>query len=381
MQRISVKKTIVMILVILLLSLSLCLGTCKVVSIRYIELGIPSSFNYSNGISARCPWDLIIWEDKLFVGSGDYDVNAGPIDIWYYDISQKAWMNSGTVPDEEINRFVVMDDFLIAPGIDPQEDCTLGNLYYFKNDSWSIVRNIPGGMHCFDVVNYNGNIFVGLGVEPGKYPIAVSLDNGKSFTPVVMKKNGVSVDTSRSNNVRVYDLFVFNETLYAIFLYGDTEITYDLYKYYKGEFVFDNELYNKIHQVKYNNYIIGGKAEFKGNMYFTTGYLYVTNDMTNFTRIDFPNEKTVYDICIYKNNLYVLCGERLSNGRCEVSIWKNHNNDAAKFEEFFRFVYDISPLSMACNQEGFYIGMGERSSINDKNGMILYIKYSMKKEN
>ena len=96
---------------------------------------------------------------------------------------------------------------------------------------------------------------------------------------------------------------VIYNCLYAIFLYGDTEITYDLYKYYNGEFVFDNELYNKIHQVKYNNYIIGGKAEFKGNMYFTTGYLYVTNDMTNFTRIDFPNEKTVYDICIYKNKV------------------------------------------------------------------------------
>ena len=371
-----VKKTVAVALIIFLVSLTSCAYFRASIPIEYTELGVASPSVNSEGEFAGIPWDLIVWDDKLFIGGGDYDTNAGPVDIWCYDIQKDVWINSGTVPDEEINRFVIMDDCLVSPGVDPKDDWSLGNFYYFENGSWTTVRNIPGGIHCFDIVEYNDNIFVGLGVKSGNSPVAVSSDGGGTFTSVQMKKNGVTVNTSGSNTVRVYDLFIFQDTLYAAFLYGDTEKTYDLYRYNDGVFVFDNEWNNKIHQIKYNHYIIGGKAEFNGSMYFTTGYLYTTGDMANFTRIAFPNDKTVYDIFTDKTSLYVLCGEKIKDGRYEVSVWENDGGDATNFKKLFSFIYDVAPLSMTYDNGTFFIGMGEYTSNNDKNGMILRIDFS-----
>jgi len=353
----------------------------KVGAVEYTELGIPNSQRYQTGIAARCPWEITVWDGKLFIGAGDYDKNAGPVDIWYYDLQEGVWVNSGEVPDEEVNRFTVIDGCLVAPGIDPKENGSLGNFYRFENDAWTTVKSIPGGLHCFDMIEYDGKIFSGIGVESGQYPIAVSTDKGNSFSYVEMYKNNALIDTSGSKNVRVYDLFVFNDTLYGAFLFGDTDITYDLYRYENGVFVFDNQWYNKIHQVNYNNYIIGGKAEYKGNMYFTTGYLYATDDMANFTRVAFPRKQTVYDICVDENGLNALCAEKLSDGKYEISVWKNSSEKLTEFDELFSFIYDIPALSIACANGDFYIGMGERGSVNDKNGMILYIDFTAQKDN
>ena len=115
--------------VIAIVNLTSCSGTKTIDSIVYTELGIPTSERYSEGVTARSPWDMATYENKLYIGSGDYDTNAGPVDMWCYDIDKKTWSNSGTVPEEEIDRFCVIDNKLVVPGIDPQEDWSLGNYY------------------------------------------------------------------------------------------------------------------------------------------------------------------------------------------------------------------------------------------------------------
>ena len=376
------KRFICVLLVIMFLTaVSGCSVYTPIDDTTYIELGIPTSSRYSNGIRARCPWDMIIWNENLYVGSGDYDSNAGPVDIWCYDKKENAWKNTGTVLEEEISRFCIVGDTLVTPGIDPTEDWTYGNYYKFDGDTWIKVRSISGGMHNFDMVEYNGNIFCALGVASGEYPMVCSSDNGETFAPIKMYKDGALLDTSGSQKVRVYDLFVFNNALYATFMCGDTEITYDLYRYENETFVYDNQWYQKIHQVKYTNNIIGGKAEFNGNMFFTTGYLYATADMANFTRINFPNAQTVYDISVYKNTLYALCGEQKEDGKYVVSVWKNDNEEVTDFQELFNFTYDIPPLSIACYNEGFYLGMGDYNSTHEKNGMILSVDYKQASKN
>lgn len=343
--------------------------------IAYTELGIPSSSRYASGSEALRPGDMIIWEEKLYVGGGDYDFNAGPVDIWVYDGTTCEWTNSGTVSDEEINRFCVVNGSLIAPGIDPIEDWSYGNYYKLTDNEWVKYRNIPGGLHNFDMVAYNGMIFCGLGVSPGEFPIACSADGGNTFSSVEMYKDGELIDTTERERVRVYDLFVLKNTLYAAFSYGETEITYDLYRYENGAFVFDNQWLKKMYGVNYTNCLIGGKAEFKGQMFFTTGYLYSTADMAKLTRINFPGNQIVYDISVYNNALYVLCGEKKENGEYTVSVWKNVSGVAIDFFELFNFTYEAPPLSMACYDEGFYIGMGDARSVNEKNGMILQINF------
>ena len=107
-------------------------------------------------------------------------------------------------------------------------------------------------------------------------------------------------------------------------------------------------------------------------MYFTTGHLYATNDMENFTRVVFPSKQTVYDVFADENGLYALCGEKQSDGKYEISVWSNVGREVTEFDELFSFAYDIPPLSIACVDSDFYIGMGSRL-VSDKNGMIIYI--------
>ena len=122
------KRFICVLLIITLLpALSACYVHTPINDAAYTELGIPTASHYPEGTRARCPWDIIVWNENLYIGSGDYDSNAGPIDIWCYDKKENAWKNTGTVPDEEVYRFCIVNDTLIVPGIDPTEDWTYGN--------------------------------------------------------------------------------------------------------------------------------------------------------------------------------------------------------------------------------------------------------------
>ena len=357
-------------------NLASCSTQQTVDSISYIELGIPTAQRYTEGVSARSPWDMAIFDDKLYIGSGDYDANSGPVDMWCYDLDSETWINSGTLLEEEIDRFCFIDNRLVVPGTDPQEDWSFGNYYVLDNGKWVKYRNIPGGLHTFDIVEFDNMIFAGLGVSSGSYPIVCSADSGKTFNTVPFQKDGKNIQTSDSQKVRVYDLFLFKNTLYATFMYGDSEITYDLYKYEDGVFTYDNQWYGKIHQIKFTNNIISGKAEFGDNMFFTTGYLYATNDMRNFTRITFPDSQTVYDICKDGKYLYALCGNKLEDGKYNVSVYRNDGKSVTNFFEIFNFVYEVPPLSITCKDECFFIGMGNTAATHDKNGMILFIEYS-----
>ena len=371
------KRILILFLIAVFIAILICSARFPIKNIAYTELGIPTDMQYNEGIRARCPWDMIVWDEKLYVGNGDYGANAGPVDIWCYDKKEGVWENGGTTSEEEINRFCVVENSPVVPGIDPTEDWTHGNYYKLEGDTWTKYRNIPGGIHNFDMVEFQGKIFCGLGVLAGEYPVVCSSDHGETFVPLLMYKNGSPLDTSGSGRVRTYDLFVFDNSLYATFMYGDTDITYDLYRYENGSLVYDNTWYQKIYQIKFANSIISAKAEFDGRMFFTTGHLYATDDMANFTRVIFPHAETVYDICVYDQKLYALCGEKTADGRYTVSVWENRGGEVSDFRLLFDFKYDVPPLSFACHSGGFFIGLGDFHAVHPKNGMILSVDYKV----
>ena len=365
------KKLLCIFLLLLSISaLSACLS-----DISYKELGIPAKERYPAGVLARLPWDMTVWDGMLYIGGGDYDANMGPVDIWCYDIDEGVWNNSGTVEDEEINRFCVINGTLTVPGIDPKEDWDTGNFYTLTDGTWTKHRNIPGGVHNFDMIEHDGMIFCGLGVASGEYPIACSYDGGKSFEQVKMYRNGKPIDTSDREYVRVYDLFELNGELFAAFLYSGDEISYDLYRYEDGVFVYDNDWYSKIDRRILSHSIIAEKLSYNGKIYFTTGYLYATSDMNVLERIPFSDGQTVYDITVYDSSLYALTAKENEDGGFTISVWESRNGKASTFTELFCFTYDVPPVSFAIASNVFYIGMGGYGAENDKNGMILEIKY------
>lgn len=368
------------------LSLALCLLLpCLLVScgspkgpIEYTEIGAPQAERYTENMNARCPWDMIVYDGSLYVGGGDYDANAGPADIWRYDAKTGEWSLDGTVPDEEVSRFYVMNDgTLSAPGIDPRDDWTFGNYYVQGTDGWETVRTIPNAKHVFDIAEHGGAIYAGLGAEAGRSAIARSTDGGQTFEPIGLYKDGQEVDTADMKWNRVYDLFTLGDGLYAaLFLYDGEAVTYDLYRLEGDAFVFDNQWYGKVSQVRYIGNIVGGKAQHRDRLYFTTGYLYVTTDMSDCKKIVFGEGEVVYDLCVVDDVLYALSAVEQEDGTYRVSVRRNRGGEVDEFTECFYFSYEIPPLSLAAGEDQFYIGMGTiLGGSSEKNGTILCVEY------
>ena len=238
-------------------------------------------------ISARVPWDLKLYNNCLYVGAGDYDKNISPGRAKRYNISSGNWEECGDIPDEQINRFVLLNNSLVIPGTDPTGDWSLGNYYILNNNSFQTVRKIPGGLHCFDLVTYKDKIFAGLGVLNGSFPACVSEDGGNSFKSIdFYKKDGMLLLTQQNTDIRVYDLVVLGDSLYAVLtIDGNTSI----YKYSENGFTYYNNWDNKIIYTKYTYVPILEKRVIEDTLYFTTGKLYKTDDMKNLSVIEFDD--------------------------------------------------------------------------------------------
>lgn len=354
------------------------LSSCeeKSVQIDYTELGIPTESSFATGSNASCPWDIAHYDGKLFVGSGDYDKNAGPINIFYYDYKDCKWKSSGTIADEEVSRFRIIDGYLTAPGIDPKGEWEFGNFYKYNPESerFSEIRSIPGGIHVFDMAEWNGKIFAGLGVNFGEYPVAISYDGGKSFEQVLFYKDGVPLDTSIFTNYsRVYNIIVYKNEIYAAYRYniGDKGI-HEFYKYDGEKFVYYSDFMGKLEYLKIGYNPIHSRAEYKDTLYLATGTLYTTTDLINYEKIELANTTYVTDLYESENTLYALGYLENEDGTFRISV---HKNTGKGFIEILNFKYSLPSMSFAYSDDNFYFGMGKIDSGNDKNGMILSVKY------
>ena len=361
---------------LLLFALLLSLPSCGDREKEYVELGIPSSARYETGEMAACPWDLFVYNGILYVGAGDYDKNAGPITVWGYDTNTEKWVDTGTLADEEVAKFLLIGDTLTVPGTDPQGDWSHGNYYQLKDGKWETSENVPDGIHMFDIVEYAGALFAGLGVVPGSSPIVRSLDGGKSFSPVPLKRDGADLDTSAYQEVvRVYDFFLCDGELYALFV-NDAEPTFcfDLFRYAGDAFVYVSDMRAQVSYLKTSHRLINAKVTFKDKLFFTTGYLYTTENMKEIICLEPPHSKVVCDLLVDGDRLYVLSAETTEEGEgYRISVSSTKTGDPDDFKEEFYFYYSAPPLSFAKDGKTFYFGMGSMYEENASNGMILKV--------
>ena len=361
---------------ILLLLFSSCSFHTVISDIPFTELGIPSEETYPTGIRARTPWDMIVWDGALYVGGGDFDANSGPLPIYRLDLETNEWTASDLLPEEEFNRFCVLGDELTVPGIDPKEGWELGNYYVLTDGVWEQKRVLPNGVHCFDMVEYDGRIYAGLGVPDTESPIVVSEDGGETFVSVEMQKDGERVDTTGLDTVRVYDLFTLGDRLYASFLYGNgSPYAYELYRYENGVFVFDNDWNGKVKRRAISYRMICEKVEYNDRLYLATGNLYATSDLDEMTVVTFPYSAAVFDLAVDGGRLYALCARRQDDGNVRISVWRKSGTGVANFIQLFNFEYPIAPISFAVKDGVFYIGMSDTANENELNGIILKIIY------
>ena len=369
-----------------LLCLILCLSLLSCASeppetvngIAFSVLGNPAQAAFPEDGVARCPWDMILYGDTLYLGSGDYDKNAGPVPVFSYDTKKGVWHTGEMLPEEEINRFISLDGTLSFTGVDPKEDWSFGNYYTLEDGVWVKNRTLPDGIHNFDLVSYGGMLFAALGVAAGKYPVVCSRDGGEHFEEIVFERDGAPVDTSVYQTIRTHDLILFEDTLYALFTYGDGKLSHDLYRYdgENGIFLFDNEWGSKLTRIKFNHMQITAKESVNDALYLATGRLYATTDMQALTDITPEGVRLACDLYRDGRDLYALCASKdEESGRFKTSVYKLWDGDTPFFTELFNFLYDVPPISLAVCDDLFYIGMGNTVTASDKNGNVLLVEY------
>lgn len=132
---------------------------------------------------------LQLVKNKLYIGYGDYGINTGPTDIISMDVRTGRLDHEFTVDDEAIMRFCLVDSLLMVPGADAMEDWTLGNFYVQEKTGWKKYRNIPKGLHIFDITSFKGKWFLSSGSainfdeqnQPAMGCVYSSADQGKSW--------------------------------------------------------------------------------------------------------------------------------------------------------------------------------------------------------
>ena len=349
-------------------------------------MGIPLEETYFSGICARSAWDVEVYDNKLFVGSGDYDQNLGPVSMCFYDFSTGSWELEDILNDEQIGRFYIFDNVLYAPGLDPRVSWETGNYYSYKSggDGWETHTVLPNGVHNFDLIKFNGKLFAGLGVEEGSSPVVMSED-GENWVSTPLYKDGALRETYNATFIRVYDFFVLNDTLYAYFSLSGTDVksAWEIYRFDGEKFVYHSDLptsglsWNKHTYVHFYD-----KVEFKGCQYFSTGNLYKTTDMVTAELMDMGENTEVTGLRIIGKELYALCSTPVESedGRTTFHISVRKSRDGKTFNEVFYFDYDVRAMSFTYSNGTFYLGMGfgttKTGELYDKNGMVLSVEYA-----
>ena len=342
--------------------------------VQATDMGCPFVDCYSNSL-AKTPWDMIIFDNQLFVGSGNYNQNCGPAQIACYDLATNE-LKLSSVPDEEINKFAIINETLIAPGIDPMQDWAYGNYYIFQNNSWKTVRSIPYGIHTFQIIEFDNKLFAALGTEIGHFPISVSENNGKSFVEVKVTKNNCPSPTLDSFNDRIYNMFVIDSKLFAVKFSGGA---YEVFMFNDGQFdyitqwIYDIVIPNTDPFVNKSGFI--ASITYNNTYYFSTGYLFKTQGVKNIKHIAFNDNKYIIDL--YENNghLFALAIKENSNKSYTSAIYKINDNST---ELLFEVTESNYAISFAVNNENFYLGFGYCDANVDRTGKI--IKYTYKGE-
>lgn len=353
----------------------------------YTEMGIPLELTYRSGGVERCAWDVEMYNNRLYVGSGDYDRNCGPVNVWYYDFEKKSWEIDGFLKDEQIGRFRVIDNKLYVPGFDPRSSWERGTYYVLDGENWQTYESLTNAAHNFDIIKHDGKLFAGLGSVSGGSPILVTTDE-TAWEPVALYKDGAEVNTENYTYVRVYDFFTLNGELYAYFRLGGNGLPsfYDIYRYDGEKFVFHSDLASKLTYNRRNTYThFQQNVEYKGYQYFTTGNFYRSADMITPEPLTLDGDAEVNDLRVIGKKLYALCSEEYVTDEGDVAFYNSLRvtKDGQNYTEVFRFSYPVRALSFTYQSGTVFLGMGfgtkaaKDFSYYDENGMILAINQKL----
>ena len=337
------------------------------------DLGIPAAESYTDKQRlSSSVWDMAVDDGVLYIGAGDFGANTGPTPIWAYDTETGTWSVSTTVEDEAVNRFSMVGDTLMAPGIDSTvTSWEYGNYHTLSNGAWNSFQKLPGAVHNFDVTLFDDRYFFALGTGDGKSsPVLVSTDGQEDFQPVPFYKDEASLLDGSYSHTRVYDLFPAGDTLYCLlYCYADGKIVERMYcRYEEGAFCYISDA--EFTPTPWKQIPVMGKACVENTQYFTTGTLYKTEEFLTVTPVELPDGGTVTDLYTYQPGerqlLYALSNVKNEDDTYTATVYLMEETPTA----VAAYTATVPALSFVRDGSHFYLGFGGSEELPDTGRVV-----------
>jgi hypothetical protein len=352
---------------------------------RVERVGNPLAGRWSRGpkVYARNIWDLQVFDGRLYIGCGNSSntgpvPNAGPVPVWSFDPQTRRFVCETVLREEQIDKFCVIDRKLYIPGHDPAwpDSWEWGNFYRLEEKGWKKYRNIPGGLHAYDICRFNNKLFAALGTEEGG-KVAISTDNGETW------KN------ANAGDCRIYALFQLNGEWYAAGeFFSDTlkeriknPNPSTLPRWRDGLFRYDREdafewledmgfsdVFPGVEKVDYGkvtravnylgNLIYIGAGERNDHQSSPFG-LFAMESLDNVQYLALPSQSTPWDLLARGGVLYVLLSSGLENQNPGTAIYVLGTRDLRNWTEVVRFRAETFARSFELLNGDLYFGLGD----------------------
>lgn len=371
------------------------------------RLGNPSLTRYP-GTNAypRTVWDLKLWQNKIYIGSGDSAANAGPVNVWAYDLGTKQFNSEALLSQEQIATFPVCGTTLCIPNHDPGGGGLSGEWYRLDPGGWRAFNTMMNFgisvIHNYDMMQYGSLLVAGLGSERG-LDVVLSPDNGQTWTRVNQgypNSGGLNCWGSR-----VYTVFQQGSDLYAT-----TVVPTDLlqpangcgvHEYTNGQFPHRSDLrfgtlFPGINQatldslgkhyallrseVIYNGRVVYiGGTEFDDHSIMPFGAYHAKFDQSppSVQAIPLPAGALPFDLLVANNALYLLIGTHTGSSTWAGGSWRMAvytTTDLQNWSELFYWNTGTAGFARSLELDGngnFYFGMGCGMPV----GSLLYTRY------
>ena len=373
------------------------------------DLGIPLASTWPDSgmgdkISARNPFDMVAFNNNVYISCGNYSTNEGPIKLIRLSRNDKI-RKTVEFQTEQANKFYIYDDRLFTLAVDPKAWLTGSYYTCDKNKSWVSHDILANNIHCYDMIKHNGKyFFAGSNVEYDDNN--KELSNGVVFScseedvtltnrieafqrfslvPFINKYGDTINMTDHSYGVpRVYELMEFKGVLYAMYYnYVEENFVTSMYPDTRFDGLECNGVYKYNDEKQQFEYCEGLNIldQFKGNIKFNQDretvmtdfewngqYIVIndgisaTNDLKTWETISIPEyeDYAARDCQVIGDKLYILANVKVKDGQ-----WTNAVFETSDLKTFRRILYfdTVSWLrSFAYTNGAFFFCVGAYSN-------------------
>jgi hypothetical protein len=392
-------------------------------------LGIPPTVAALQ-LYAQNIWDLQTFDGKVFIGYGnssfqDPGKNSGPLPVTYYDPATEAFgtMNGledvtakTSLDEQQLDTIKVLNGDMYFLSMDAKDStASFTNFYRLQpgETTWTKYKNIPKGLHIFDMAYFNGRLFacgyMDIPYVDGDWTtfgsqVWMSADDGATWTAI-----GAIRDDIESGYA--FGFFELNGKLYATVEYdflsndiasGETWLTFVMQinadfthigdvpisqtNLFPGTFIHKEEdlryeAFQTIMIKRAHNFL--GKSVYIAGVMFNDVQMYaeslvILTSLTQGQNAVFPEPAAIpTDILIRGEWLYVCTFIKTNLRRFVTVVYRTM--DLVTWEEVTRFNYNAMIRAMEELNGDLYFGTGSYIKYMPTNiGTILRVKNAIK---